>query len=442
MVFIVAVLVIALSIAGFFVYSGLPEKVLHYTLNGLIKDGSLTMIMPSGAKNTYGNGKGAKTVVRIKDSNTVLKLVLNSSFEVGQAFMDGRIILEEGDVYDFLEVLLGNARLMTGVGALGRIMFTATWVLRRLAQYNPVKWSKQNVAHHYDLSDELFDLFLDPDRQYSCSYFPTPDTKLEDSQALKKRHIAAKLLLDQNKENILKVLDIGSGWGGLAFYINKVSGANVTGITLSEEQHKVSNQRATDQNVKDKVHFEILDYRHETRKYDRVVSVGMLEHVGVNHFDEYFQKVAQVLTDDGVALIHSIGRSDGPGTTNPWIRKYIFPGGYTPALSEVLPAIERAGLVVNDIEILRLHYAETLRSWRNRFEAKRAEVRALYDERFCRMWEFYLASSEATFRYGGHMVFQVQLTKRNDIVPQTRDYIYETEQKLPLSPAPYKYPSK
>lgn len=262
---------------------------------------------------------------------------------------------------------------------------------------------------------------------------------MDQSQALKKRHIASKLLLDQSNGKTLNILDIGSGWGGLSFYLNKVSGANVTGITLSEEQHKVSNRRAQDQNLKDKVHFELLDYRHETRKYDRVVSVGMLEAVGVNHFDEYFQKVAQVLTDDGVALIHSIGRSDGPGTTNEWIRKYIFPGGYCPALSEVLPSIERAGLVVNDIEILRLHYAETLRAWRLRFESKRAEVRALYDERFCRMWEMYLASSEATFRYGGHMVFQVQLTKRNDIVPQTRDYIYETEQKLPLSVAPYKY---
>jgi len=437
MIVVIAVILVLISVVAY--YANIPEAALHYTLTGLIKDGSLTMIMPDGKKNTYGNGKGARTVVRIKDSSTVLKLVLNSSFEVGEGFMDGRIILEEGDVYDFLEVLLGNARTMVGVGAMGRMAFAVTWVLRSILQYNPIGKAKENAAHHYDLSDKLFDLFLDPDRQYSCSYFPTPDTELDQSQALKKRHIASKLLLDQSNGKTLNILDIGSGWGGLSFYLNKVSGANVTGITLSEEQHKVSNRRAQDQNLKDKVHFELLDYRHETRKYDRVVSVGMLEAVGVNHFDEYFQKVAQVLTDDGVALIHSIGRSDGPGTTNEWIRKYIFPGGYCPALSEVLPSIERAGLVVNDIEILRLHYAETLRAWRLRFESKRAEVRALYDERFCRMWEMYLASSEATFRYGGHMVFQVQLTKRNDIVPQTRDYIYETEQKLPLSVAPYKY---
>ena len=255
------------------------------------------------------------------------------------------------------------------------------------------------------------------------------DDTIEDAQAQKKRHIAAKLLLKPGQ----KVLDIGSGWGGLGLYIAEISGADVTGLTLSREQHAVSNKRADDAGLAHRVRFKMQDYRFETGRYDRIVSVGMFEHVGVNHYDAYFQKLADALADDGVALLHSIGRPDGPGHTNPWISKYIFPGGYSPALSEVLPSIERAGLLVTDIEILRIHYAETLRMWRERFNANRDKIRALYDERFCRMWEFYLITSELAFRHQGQMVFQIQLSKRTEDVPITRDYITKFEADNPLA---------
>jgi cyclopropane-fatty-acyl-phospholipid synthase len=279
------------------------------------------------------------------------------------------------------------------------------------------------VAHHYDLSGTLYDLFLDADRQYSCAYFTAPDQSIEQAQANKKRHIAAKLLLREGQ----KVLDIGSGCGGLALYLAKECGVSVTGLTLSTEQLKVARNRAEEAGLADRVHFELLDYREARGSYDRIVSVGMFEHVGVYHYPAFFQKVKELLSEDGVALLHSIGRQDGPGSTNPWIRKYIFPGGYSPAMSEVIPAIERTGLWITDIEILRLHYAETLRAWRTRFNANRERIRALYDERFCRMWEFYLAGSEIAFRHQGHLVFQMQMAKNIDTVPLTRDYITDWE---------------
>ena len=283
------------------------------------------------------------------------------------------------------------------------------------------------MAHHYDLSDALYDLFLDADRQYSCAYVMSPDDTLETAQAQKKRHIAAKLLMKPGH----RVLDIGSGWGGLGLYLGDISGADITGLTLSEHQLAVSNDRAAKAGFADRIRFKLLDYRSEAGKYDRIVSVGMFEHVGVNHFNAFFQKIADALTDDGVALIHAIGRADGPGHTNPWIDKYIFPGGYCPALSEVIPAIEKAGLLITDIEILRLHYAETLKRWRERFDANREKIRALYDDRFCRMWEFYLSTSELAFRYQGQMVFQIQLAKKTGSVPITRDYIAEFEAAHP-----------
>ena len=279
------------------------------------------------------------------------------------------------------------------------------------------------MAHHYDLSGTLYDLFLDRDRQYSCAYFADPDDSLDAAQKNKKRHIAAKLLLAPGA----RVLDIGSGWGGLALYLSEVSGAHVTGVTLSNEQVTVAQQRAEAAGLAEKVHFDLSDYREVRERLERIVSVGMFEHVGVGHYREFFATVRDLLTEEGVALLHSIGRADGPGATNPWVHKYIFPGGYVPALSEVLPAVEQAGLVVTDIEILRLHYAETLRAWRRNFNANRASIGEIYDERFCRMWEFYLASSEAAFRYGSLMVFQLQFAKRQDAVPLTRDYIADWE---------------
>jgi cyclopropane-fatty-acyl-phospholipid synthase len=291
--------------------------------------------------------------------------------------------------------------------------------------------ARRNVAHHYDLDGQLYSLFLDADRQYSCAYFETPDQSLDDAQLAKKRHLAAKLMLNKlmPKEN-QRTLDIGCGWGGLALYLAEFCGARVTGITLSREQWQRASARAAEKNLTHSVDFRMQDYRDLREKFDRIVSVGMFEHVGLIFYDAYFRKAAELLSDDGVMLLHSIGRSEGPNVTNPWIAKYIFPGGYIPALSEVLPSIERSGLLITDIEILRLHYAETLQAWRARFLAHREEVERLYDQRFVRMWEFYLAASEVAFREQAMMVMQIQLTKRQDVVPVTRDYIAREEARL------------
>jgi cyclopropane-fatty-acyl-phospholipid synthase len=293
-------------------------------------------------------------------------------------------------------------------------------------QFNPRRRARRNAAHHYDLHGRLYSLFLDADRQYSCAYFETPDQSLDDAQLAKKRHLAAKLLTTRNQ----RVLDIGCGWGGLALYLAETTGVRVTGITLSQEQLALAQVRAAERGLSDEAEFRLQDYRDVAEKFDRIVSVGMFEHVGIGFYDAFFGKCAEMLDDDGVLVLHSIGRSEGPGITNPWIAKYIFPGGYIPALSEVLPAVERAGLLIADIEILRLHYAETLKAWRERFLAHREEVERLYDARFVRMWEFYLAASEMAFRHQAMMVFQLQLTKRQGVVPMTRDYIANETQRL------------
>ncbi|MDA0367904.1 MAG: cyclopropane-fatty-acyl-phospholipid synthase [Proteobacteria bacterium] len=382
------------------------------------------MTFANGRQKTFGGSEpGPDIAIKIADRATERRLFLNPELAAGEAFMDGRVTVENGDIYDFLELCLMNL----GWGAREHWIQRLQGRLRRwgrgVAQYNPVGKAQRNVAHHYDLSDTLYDLFLDNDRQYSCAYYATGNETLEQAQEYKKRHIAAKLLLKPAH----KVLDIGSGWGGLGLYISKISGADVTGVTLSVEQHKVSQQRAADRGVADQVRFKLQDYRLEDRRYDRIVSVGMFEHVGVGHYEEFFRKIKDLLVEDGVALLHTIGRADGPGATNPWLAKYIFPGGYTPALSEIVPVIERVGLHITDIEVLRLHYASTLRDWRRRFNMNRDKVRAIYDERFCRMWDFYLAGCEAAFRYGGQLNFQIQLSRRSDAVPLTRDYIQEFE---------------
>jgi cyclopropane-fatty-acyl-phospholipid synthase len=300
-----------------------------------------------------------------------------------------------------------------------------------LSQFNPRPRARRNVAHHYDLDGRLYSLFLDADRQYSCGYFESPEQSLDDAQIAKKRHLAAKLLLGRDRfDRDLRVLDIGCGWGGLGLYLAEIGGADVTGITLSHEQHAIANERAAEKGLSDRARFLLKDYRDIDEPFDRIISVGMFEHVGVNHYDTFFRKSAELLSSDGVMLLHSIGRSEGPSVTNAWTSKYIFPGGYIPSLSEVLPAIERAGLLVTDIEILRLHYAETLKAWLERFLAHREEVERIYDKRFVRMWEFYMASAEMSFREQDMMVFQIQLTKRQDVVPMTRDYLLREEQRL------------
>ncbi len=395
---------------------------LSHLLRHLVRRGTLRIIDAHGTIHSFAGEPGPAITVRLRDTSLGRKLFLNPRLHLGQAFMDGTLTVEDAGLYDFLDFIAVNMNLAPRT-ALTPLYDGFGRAFRVFQQYNPLHRARENVAHHYDLSDVLYDLFLDSDRQYSCAYFLAPDQTIEEAQANKKRHIAAKLLLQPGQ----RVLDIGSGWGGLALYLARECGVSVTGLTLSTEQLKVAQRRAADAGLADRVRFELLDYREATGSYDRIVSVGMFEHVGVVHYAAFFNKVKQLLAEDGVALLHSIGRQDGPGSTNPWIRKYIFPGGYSPAVSEVVPVVERTGLWITDIEILRLHYAETLRAWRQRFNANRERVRALYDERFCRMWEFYLAGSEIAFRHQGHMNFQMQLARRVDTVPLTRDYVTDWE---------------
>jgi len=395
------------------------------------RHGALGIIRANGRYQKFGEDE-PDVVIRFKDSAAERQLVLNPDLKLGELYMDGRLILEKGDVAQLLALLmknLGSAR-PTGLHRLGRTFRRLT---RRLRQFNPASRAKAHVAHHYDLSGALYDLFLDADKQYSCAYFPHGDESLEEAQAAKKRHIMAKLKLDQPG---LKVLDIGCGWGGLGLDLARNAKAEVLGITLSEEQIQVARDRVQHAQLADRCRFELADYRALRGRYDRIVSVGMFEHVGVAYYDTFFAKARELLTDDGVMLLHSIGRSDGPGSTNAWIAKYIFPGGYVPALSEMAAAVERSGLIITDVEVLRLHYARTLEEWRRRFTARRAEAVRLYDERFCRMWEFYLAGAEMAFRYDGQVVFQVQLVRSQDAVPVTRDYMLESERAMKPAQAP------
>jgi cyclopropane-fatty-acyl-phospholipid synthase len=391
-------------------------------LKKMIQRGTLTLIGPRGERVVVGDGNEPQVTVRLHDTATMTRIGLNPGVAVGEAYMNGKLTVENATIYQLIELAMVNV-------GWGDVDFSNKWgalirgIGRRFQQYNPISRSKQNVAHHYDLSDQLYELFLDADRQYSCAYFGGPSDTIDTAQERKKRHIAAKLRLEPG----MRVLDIGSGWGGLGLYLAKTAGVEVLGCTLSEEQHKVSQARAKQQGVDGRVQFVLQDYRQLNSQFDRIVSVGMFEHVGVNHYDAFFGKCRELLKQDGVALLHSIGRSDGPGATNGWIRKYIFPGGYSPALSEIVPVMERQRLMITDVEVLRMHYAETLKAWQERFQANREKVKALYDERFCRMWEFYLAASEATFRYGGHVVFQIQFARDVNALPITRDYMVDWE---------------
>jgi cyclopropane-fatty-acyl-phospholipid synthase len=394
----------------------------------IIKSGCLKIIDSRGRSHILGDGSAPSCAVRLGDRWLDHSIAFNPALYVGEAFMDGRLTIAEGRLYDFLDLAARNIAHLEGNPWYSLI----SRIAKRIGQYNPVGRAQKNVAHHYDLSDQLYDLFLDKDRQYSCAYFLSPRDSIETAQENKKRHIASKLLLARPR---LKVLDIGSGWGGMGLYLAGETGADVTGVTLSVEQHKVSEARAAAAGLHERVRFHLRDYREEPGRYDRIVSVGMFEHVGPSNYREFFRKLKDLLADDGVALLHSIGRMEPPGGMNPWIRKYIFPGGYTPALSEVFEAVQEAGLWVTDLEILRLHYAETLRAWRERFESNRDSIRALYDERFCRMWEFYLVGCELSFRHMNQMVFQMQIAKQQHAVPMTRDYMFEWEQAAKQTPA-------
>src|SRR5882762_5009209 len=399
------------------------DRLLRYFLGQFIRRGTMTFTAASGAQFTCGDGTGRPVSARFLSRQTERRILLNPELALGEAYVDGTFVVENGSIADALAILLDQPEM---VPQWGRLQWWLRYLARHIRQFNLRGRARNNVAHHYDLDGRLYSLFLDADKQYSCAYFETPDITLDDAQLAKKRHLAAKLLIERGQ----RVLDIGSGWGGLALYLAEMTGANITGVTLSTEQLQVSNGRAAEKNLTQSAKFFLEDYRDVSGPFDRIVSVGMFEHVGVDFYETYFRRCAELLTDDGVMMLHSIGRSDGPDVTNPWITKYIFPGGYIPALSEVMPAIERAGLLVCDIEILRLHYAETLKAWRERFLARREEALRLYDERFAKMWEFYLACSEMSFRTQGLMNFQIQFAKRQGVVPMTRDYIGREEARL------------
>ena len=401
------------------------DRVLQVILRSYIRRGTLRLTTARGTTFEFGDGAGTPVAVRFTCAAAEWAVLADPELAVGESYMNGTLVVERGSIADFLLLAMSQEQ-SSKPPFWGRPQWLLRYLWRRLAQFNPRRRSRHNVAHHYDLDQRLYALFLDADRQYSCAYFEHQEQSLDDAQLAKKRHIAAKLLPRPGH----RLLDIGCGWGGLALYLTEMCGAQVTGVTLSNEQFALARNRADEKGLAGRVEFRLQDYRDIAERFQRIVSVGMFEHVGVNHYDAFFRKCAELLSDDGVMVLHSIGRSEGPAITNPWIAKYIFPGGYIPALSEVLPAVERAGLLVTDIEILRLHYAETLRHWRDRFLAHRDDLEKIYDQRFVRMWEFYLAASEMTFREQGMMVFQIQLTKRQGIVPITRDYIAREEARL------------
>ncbi|MCC5988981.1 MAG: class I SAM-dependent methyltransferase [Pararhodobacter sp.] len=393
-------------------------------LRRFVRHGSLQLTLPDGSTQRYGNGT-PEVAVTLHDPAVLRRLMVNPSLAVGEAWMEGSLTIEGDDLYGMLELGLRNLE----EGPAGALHFAAIALRnasRWLQQFNPAGRARRNVAHHYDLSGALYDLFLDNDRQYSCAYFPRPGMSLDEAQSAKKAHIAGKLLLEPG----MRVLDIGCGWGGMALTLARDHGAEVLGITLSEEQLRTARARAEQAGLAGRVRFELMDYRAVPGQFDRIVSVGMFEHVGAPHFRRYFRTLRERLSEDGVALVHTIGRVCPPGSTNPWMAKYIFPGGYIPALSEVMSAVEREKLWPCDIEVWRLHYAETLRHWHERFMANIDQAEKLYDARFCRMWRFYLAGSEQTFRHASQAVYQLQLARRRDAVPLTRDYLYRPEPQV------------
>jgi cyclopropane-fatty-acyl-phospholipid synthase len=395
--------------------------IMEFFLRRFIRRGHLRMIDADGRASDFGNAAdGPQITMRIHDKTLPLKFMFDFLLHLGEAYMDGRLTLERGTISDLLELFSINSLDVKPMPWQPALEFLFP-LLRPLLQQNSLTGSRKNIAHHYDLSADFFKLFLDNDMQYSCAYFTDPDNDIDTAQLDKKRRIAQKLMLKEG----MRVLDIGCGFGGMAIFLAKNYGVEVTGITLSQEQYRVAVERAEDEGLNHLIKIRLLDYREETATYDRIVSVGMFEHVGAENFKQFFAKVKALLKDDGVALLHSIGRMDGPGNTEEWLLKYIFPGAYAPALSEVLPVIEKSGLWATDIEILRLHYAYTLKLWHDNFDRHRDEIAMMYDEKFCRMWEFFLAAGEMDFRYLSTMVFQIQLSKGLATVPITRDYMYQ-----------------
>ncbi|MBC6404325.1 MAG: class I SAM-dependent methyltransferase [Rhodospirillales bacterium] len=392
-------------------------------LKHMIRDGALEIEDAAGKVMTVGDASIPACRIKLHKKTLEWSLLLNPPVKLAEAYMDGSLTVEKGDIGDLTEIMAKNYSRLENHW-LAKPVFHLNRQSRWIKQYNPIGKAQRNVAHHYDLSGRLYDLFLDRDRQYSCAYFEEEHGDLERAQLDKKRHIAAKLLLN---EAGLRLLDIGSGWGGMGLYLASLASARVVGVTLSEEQHRLSRERAEQAGLADRVDFRLQDYRTLAERFERIVSVGMFEHVGKKNYREFFGKLRGLLTENGVCLLHTIARFNEPGPINPFIRKYIFPGADLPTLSELLPAIEDNGLFVTDIEILRLHYAETLKLWRQRFNENHRAVEDLYDARFYRMWELYLAGCEMGFRHQGLMVVQVQMTRRQETLPLTRDYMFDWE---------------
>ena len=404
----------------------IASTVLKNGLAKAVRTGSLEVIAADGDRLVFGDGTEPRVRVRLTDERALWALLLDPDLKTGELFTDGRLLVEEGTIYDFVSLVLrhgGQIETSKMVRTINRIRTkTLLW-----GQRNSPFRARRNVVHHYDLGDALYALFLDPDWQYSCAYFETEGQSLADAQVAKKRHVASKLRLESDH----RVLDIGCGWGGLACYLAETAGAaKILGVTLSQDQLVRARRTAEERGLADRVRFDLTDYRAVRGKFHRIVSVGMFEHVGLRHYSAFLDSCHSLLTEDGVMLLHTIGCTDAPGLTNPWLTRYIFPGGHLPSLSDIVSVAERSGLIITDIEILRFHYADTLQAWRANFMKRRAEAAAMFDERFCRMWEYYLAMAEAAFRFDTVVVFQVQLTKRRDAVPRTRDYIAAEEDRL------------
>jgi cyclopropane-fatty-acyl-phospholipid synthase len=406
-------------------------------LKRMVRRGGLEIVDSGGTLHRYGDGRAEAPRIRFTRASAERAIVRDPDLKLGEEFADGGYVVEQGSIYDFLLTIFRN---YPGVMPPLQMIPIAAWryLTRRLRQFNTLGNARKNVHAHYDLDGRLYKLFLDADLQYSCAYFEEGVTGLDEAQLAKKRHLASKLSLKPG----MRVLDIGCGWGGLGLYLAEYCGVDVVGVTLSEEQHAVANRRAEERGLEGKAKFLLQDYRNVEGPFDRIVSVGMFEHVGVGYYRAFFRACRELLSENGVMLLHSIGRNGGPGDTSAWIQRYIFPGGYIPAISEVMPAVEKEQLRITDMEILRLHYAKTLRAWRERFLAHREEVAGLYDERFCRIWEFYLAASEVAFQVGMLMNFQVQLTKQQLALPLTRNYMHQAEDRLRTMDATSKVPLK
>ncbi len=399
------------------------DRLLDYILRRIVRKGALAVTTPSGNRHVYGDGSGSPVAIRFTSRSWLLAILFDPELRLGEAYMNGGLVVEQGSIADFLELMIANTSGQEPA-AWTRLLRDMRALMRNTFRLNNPFRAQRNARHHYNIDSRIYKLFLDPDLQYSCAYYETESTSLEDAQLAKKRHIANKLMLGQPG---LRVLDIGCGWGGLGLYLARTTKASIVGINLSDEQIRIAQDRTAAENLA--CEFRLQDYRNVTEQFDRIVSVGMFEHVGKAFYPAFFEKSRDLLKDDGVMLLHTIGRWDAPSITNAWVWKYIFPGGYTPTLSELTPAIEQAGLIITDIEVLRLHYAKTLRHWRERFLARREEVLKIFDERFIRMWEFYLAGFEASFRHFGLTVFQIQLAKKIDTVPLARNYMHDPAQQ-------------